>query len=87
MSNRCGIEDIVLEMDRILRPLGTVIIRDDVDVLLNVKNILDGVEWESRLVDHEDGPLERQKLLVATKQYWTSPAAQEQDQKPLNPTS
>lgn len=87
MCNRCGIEDIVLEMDRILRPQGSVIIRDDVDVLLNVKNILDGVEWESKLVDHEDGPLVRQKLLIATKQYWTSPAVHEQDQQALNPTS
>ena len=87
MCNRCGIEDIVLEMDRILRPQGSVIIRDDVDVLLNVKNILDGVEWESRLVDHEDGPLVRQKLLIATKQYWTSPAAIEQDPQALNRAS
>lgn len=86
-KDRCGIEDIVLEMDRILRPQGSVIIRDDVDVLLNVKNILDGVEWESRLVDHEDGPLVRQKLLIATKQYWTSPAVNEPDQQALNPTS
>jgi hypothetical protein len=65
----------MLEMDRILRPEGAVIIRDDVDVLLKVKNIGNGLEWDSVIVDHEDGPLEREKLLFAVKKYWTAPAA------------
>lgn len=63
-----------------------MIIRDDIDVLLFCyKNILDGIEWESRLVDLEDGPLERQNPLI--KQNWTLPAVHEQDQQALNPTS
>ncbi|XWS51118.1 hypothetical protein CRYUN_Cryun12cG0149100 [Craigia yunnanensis] len=33
-NNKCKAEDILLEMDRILRPEGTVIIRDQVDVLI-----------------------------------------------------
>ncbi|KAA8520578.1 hypothetical protein F0562_014834 [Nyssa sinensis] len=37
-KDRCEMEDILLEMDRILRPQGSVIIRDDVDVLVNVKS-------------------------------------------------
>ncbi|KAF9616890.1 hypothetical protein IFM89_032852 [Coptis chinensis] len=73
-DNRCEVEDILLEMDRILRPEGTVIFRDDVDVLLNVKSITDGLNWDSRIVDHEDGPLYREKLLVSVKLYWTAPA-------------
>ncbi|GJR07916.1 probable methyltransferase PMT2 [Tanacetum coccineum] len=32
-SDRCNFEDILLEMDRILRPKGAIILRDDVDVL------------------------------------------------------
>lgn len=67
-------EDILLEMDRILRPQGSVIIRDDVDLLVNAKTIADELQWETRLVDHEEGPLVREKLLIATKQYWTAPA-------------
>lgn len=65
----------MLEMDRILRPEGAVIIRDDVDVLLKVKNIANGLEWDTNIVDHEDGPLEREKLLFAVKKYWTAPAS------------
>lgn len=71
---RCEMEDILLEMDRILRPQGSVIIRDDVDVLVNAKGIVDGLQWNSIMTDHEGGPHVREKLLIATKQYWTSPA-------------
>lgn len=67
-------EDIVLEMDRILRPEGSVIIRDDVDILVKVKRITDAMKWDSQIVDHEDGPLEREKLLFAVKLYWTAAA-------------
>nr|KYP74903.1 hypothetical protein KK1_007597 [Cajanus cajan] len=74
-SNRCELEDIMLEMDRILRPEGCVIIRDDVDILVKVKSIVNGLEWDSIIVDHEDGPLVREKLLFAVKKYWTAPAA------------
>lgn len=75
--DRCEPLDILLEMDRILRPKGSAIFRDDIDVLVKIKNVLSGMQWESRIVDHEDGPLEREKILVAVKQYWTAPASQE----------
>jgi SAM-dependent methyltransferase len=74
-NDRCELEDILLEMDRVLRPEGSVIIRDDVDILVKVKSIINGLDWESQIVDHEDGPLEREKLLFAVKKYWTSPAS------------
>ncbi|VFQ75724.1 unnamed protein product [Cuscuta campestris] len=74
-QDRCEIEDIMLEMDRVLRPLGSVIIRDDVDVMGSVKSIADGLQWENRMGDHEDGPLVREKILIATKQYWTTPSS------------
>ncbi|CAI9101712.1 OLC1v1039104C1 [Oldenlandia corymbosa var. corymbosa] len=76
-DGRCEIEDILLEMDRILRPQGSIIIRDDVDVLVNVKAVVDRLQWQSRMADHEDGPHVREKLLVAVKEYWTSPATSE----------
>ncbi|XP_061340131.1 probable methyltransferase PMT15 isoform X2 [Gastrolobium bilobum] len=72
-QNRCNMEDILLEMDRILRPQGSVILRDDVDVLVKVKSIADEMQWEVRITDHEEGPFQRQKILVAIKQYWTAP--------------
>ncbi|PKI35793.1 hypothetical protein CRG98_043828 [Punica granatum] len=73
-KDRCDMEDILLEMDRILRPEGSIIFRDDVDVLVTVKQIIGAMNYSSQIVDHEDGPLIREKLLFAVKNYWTAPA-------------
>jgi len=71
-QDRCNTEDILLEMDRILRPEGAVILRDNVDVLNRVKKVLGGIRWHSKLVDHEDGPLVPEKILIAVKKYWVA---------------
>uniref|UniRef100_A0A5B6YKW6 Methyltransferase n=1 Tax=Davidia involucrata TaxID=16924 RepID=A0A5B6YKW6_DAVIN len=68
--NKCKLEDILLEMDRILRPEGVVIFRDEVDVMNKVKKIAGGMRWDTKMMDHEDGPLVPEKILVAIKQYW-----------------
>ncbi|XP_015895102.1 probable methyltransferase PMT2 [Ziziphus jujuba] len=70
-KDKCNMEDILLEMDRILRPEGAVIFRDEVDVLIKVKKTVGGMRWDTKMVDHEDGPLVPEKILVAVKQYWT----------------
>jgi len=69
-QDKCEFEDILLEMDRILRPEGTVIFRDEVDVLNKVRKIARGMRWDTRMIDHEDGPLVTEKIMVAVKQYW-----------------
>lgn len=70
-KDKCDFEDILIEMDRILRPEGAVIMRDDVDVLVKVKKIIGGMRWDFKMIDHEDGPLIPEKILVAVKRYWT----------------
>ncbi|XP_066392247.1 probable methyltransferase PMT2 isoform X1 [Miscanthus floridulus] len=69
-QNKCQFEDILLEMDRILRPEGAVIIRDKVDVLVKVEKIANAMRWKTRLADHEGGPHVPEKILFAVKQYW-----------------
>ncbi|KAF6989663.1 hypothetical protein CFC21_006972 [Triticum aestivum] len=69
-ENKCDLEDILLEMDRILRPEGAVILRDNVEVLNKVRSTVTGMRWKSKLLDHEDGPLVPEKLLIAVKTYW-----------------
>jgi len=78
-QDRCDITDILLEMDRILRPEGTAIIRDTVDVLTKVQAITKRMRWESRIMDHEDGPFNPEKVLMAVKTYWTAKASEEQN--------
>ncbi|KAK8574215.1 hypothetical protein V6N13_097204 [Hibiscus sabdariffa] len=71
-NNKCKFEDILLEMDRILRPEGAVIIRDQVDVLNKVRKIAGGMRWNTKMVDHKDGPLVSEKTLFAVKMYWVA---------------
>ncbi|CAI0401612.1 unnamed protein product [Linum tenue] len=71
-KDKCSMEDILLEMDRILRPEGTVIFRDHVDVLVKVKKTVSGMRWNTKMVDHEDGPLVPEKVMFAVKQYWVA---------------
>lgn len=69
-KDKCNAEDILLEMDRILRPEGAVIFRDHADILGQVKRIISGMRWKTKMVDHEDGPLIPKKVLFAVKRYW-----------------
>ncbi|KAL3631164.1 hypothetical protein CASFOL_024148 [Castilleja foliolosa] len=73
-KGKCEFEDILLEMDRILRPEGAVIIRDEVDVLVKVRKTIAGMRWDSKMMDHEDGPLVPEKILIAVKKYWVGNA-------------
>ncbi|RRT74993.1 hypothetical protein B296_00021538 [Ensete ventricosum] len=75
---RCDITYILLEMDRILRPEGTVIIRDTVEVLTKVQAITDGMRWNNQIIDHESGPFNPEKILVAVKTYWTADPSTQQ---------
>ncbi|CAN6466094.1 unnamed protein product [Victoria cruziana] len=70
-QDRCDITNILLEMDRILRPEGAVIFRDSVEVLVKVREITDAMRWKSEIVDHESGPFNPEKILYAVKTYWT----------------
>ncbi|XP_021911541.1 probable methyltransferase PMT18 [Carica papaya] len=70
-QDRCDMTYILLEMDRILRPEGTVIFRDTVDVLVKIQSKTNGMRWKSQIMDHESGPFNPEKILLAVKTYWT----------------
>ncbi|KAJ1693528.1 hypothetical protein LUZ63_010226 [Rhynchospora breviuscula] len=69
-QHKCEMEDILLEMDRILRPEGAVILRDHADLLNQVRKIVSGMRWKTKMLDHEDGPLVPEKILICVKEYW-----------------
>uniref|UniRef100_A0ACD5XCU1 Uncharacterized protein n=3 Tax=Avena sativa TaxID=4498 RepID=A0ACD5XCU1_AVESA len=62
--DKCGTLDILVEMDRILRPGGAVIVLDAANVVLKVKEAADRLQWRSRVVDMEDGASDPHKLLI-----------------------
>ncbi|XP_062228592.1 probable methyltransferase PMT19 [Phragmites australis] len=65
--HKCGIVDILVEMDRILRPGGAAIVRDRADVVLKVKKDADRLPWHNRIIDTENGALDPEKLLIVDK--------------------
>lgn len=68
----CSMEDLLLEMDRILRPMGVVIIRDKSSVVEQVRKFLTALHWDawSKVVKAEtDGiSTDDEKILFARKQ-------------------
>lgn len=63
---RCDIVDIVVEMDRILRPGGYIVVQDTMEMIDKLRSILDSLHWSSTV--HQD------QFLVGKKGFWR-PAA------------
>ncbi|XP_068654508.1 probable methyltransferase PMT3 [Aristolochia californica] len=69
----CSGEDLLLEMDRLLRPTGFIIIRDKKSVVDFVKKYISALHWESvALVDSEDSESEEEeeKVFIIQKKLW-----------------
>lgn len=69
----CSVEDLLLEIDRILRPTGFVIIRDSRPIVELIKRHLSALHWESVAAvdpepnsDQEDG----EATLLIQKKLW-----------------
>eukprot|EP00252_Welwitschia_mirabilis_P011501 TRINITY_DN25766_c0_g1_i1.p1 TRINITY_DN25766_c0_g1~~TRINITY_DN25766_c0_g1_i1.p1 ORF type:complete len:696 (+),score=119.74 TRINITY_DN25766_c0_g1_i1:624-2711(+) len=64
---KCGLMDLFLEMDRILRPEGWVVLRDEVQKIEEARAITTQLRWDARIVELEDD--NEQRLLVCQKQF------------------
>ncbi|RWR89369.1 quasimodo 3 [Cinnamomum micranthum f. kanehirae] len=69
-ASRCHLLDLMIEMDRILRPDGTVLVRDSSEVIDKVAGIARAIKWKVTLHDPEPQSTGREKILVASKQFW-----------------
>lgn len=67
-SNKCGLSSLFLEMDRILRPEGWVILRDKVELIEDARIAAGQMKWESRIVEVEG--VNDFQLLVCQKTFW-----------------
>lgn len=67
--------DLMVEIDRILRPGGTVIVRDSPEVIDKVNRIAHAVRWKSVTHAKEPESHGREKILIATKKLWKLPSA------------
>lgn len=63
---RCNIIAVVAEVDRILRPDGKIIVRDDMETINEIQNLVKSLHWEVRLTYSKD----KEGLLCAKKKMW-----------------
>lgn len=71
LENRsCDATHIVSEMDRILRPGGSVLIRDSVDAIQEVEAIASAVRWKTHILLTDSGPYGKDRLLSCKKTLW-----------------
>jgi len=66
-QKRCNISDILLEMDRILRPGGYAYIRENRVVLSEIEPIAKAMGWRILLLDTEEGAYASRKVLSGQK--------------------
>ncbi|KAJ6838447.1 putative methyltransferase PMT7 [Iris pallida] len=66
----CSIEDIMLEMDRMIRPQGTIIIRDEDSFVSRIKEIAPKFLWDvtSHMLENEERVME--PVLICKKKFW-----------------
>eukprot|EP00897_Mesotaenium_endlicherianum_P003692 jgi/Mesen1/3350/ME000191S02483 len=65
---RCSLADVLLEMDRILRPGGIVLLRGMPRFLGKVERLCRAMRWTAEIVRSEEG---KEQILVAKKLTWT----------------
>uniref|UniRef100_A0A0E0L1W7 Methyltransferase n=1 Tax=Oryza punctata TaxID=4537 RepID=A0A0E0L1W7_ORYPU len=67
----CSLEDIMLEMDRIIRPEGFIIIRDENAILSRINDLAPKFLWDvtTHMLENEESKPE--KVLVCRKKFWS----------------
>ncbi|KAL0928738.1 hypothetical protein M5K25_000657 [Dendrobium thyrsiflorum] len=63
---RCNLLPVIVEVDRILRPQGILIVRDDMKTISEIQNILKSLHWDIRLTYSK----EPEGLLCMQKKMW-----------------
>lgn len=70
----CSVEDLLIEMDRILRPLGFAIIRDKVPMINYIKRFLTALRWDHWISDVEPKvdalSMGEERVLIIRKKLW-----------------
>ncbi|KAL7602076.1 hypothetical protein Lser_V15G26249 [Lactuca serriola] len=67
----CLLEDVMLEMDRLIRPQGFIIIRDDESIISRIRDIAPKFLWEVNLHKLENQQKQLESVLICQKKFWT----------------
>ncbi|KAG6516732.1 probable methyltransferase PMT26 [Zingiber officinale] len=66
LKKRCRILPIIVEVDRMLRPGGNLIVRDHVDTISSIENLAKSLHWKIRMTFSKG----KEGLLYAQKSMW-----------------
>ncbi|KAK9267039.1 hypothetical protein L1049_007397 [Liquidambar formosana] len=66
----CLLEDIMLEMDRIIRPQGFIIIRDEESITSRIRDIAPKFLWEVKAHQLENEQKKMEDVLICRKKFW-----------------
>ncbi|KAJ6803210.1 putative methyltransferase PMT26 [Iris pallida] len=66
LKKRCRLLPVIAEVDRILRPEGKLIVRDNVEIINEVENMAKSLHWEIRMTYSKDN----EGLLCIQKTKW-----------------
>ncbi|GMI67598.1 hypothetical protein like AT5G64030 [Hibiscus trionum] len=66
VKKRCNLVAVVAEVDRILRPEGKLIVRDKLEIINALENMLKSMQWEVRMTYSKD----KEGLLCVQKSKW-----------------
>ncbi|QCE15903.1 S-adenosyl-L-methionine-dependent methyltransferase [Vigna unguiculata] len=71
-QRRCAMLDVFIEIDRILRPEGWIIIRDTVPLIESARALTKRLKWDARVVEIESDS--DQRLLICQKPFFKKQA-------------
>ncbi|CAD5313996.1 unnamed protein product [Arabidopsis thaliana] len=66
LKKRCNLVGVMAEVDRILRPQGTFIVRDDMETIGEIEKMVKSMKWNVRMTHSKDG----EGLLSVQKSWW-----------------
>ncbi|KAL5776807.1 hypothetical protein ACOSP7_009733 [Xanthoceras sorbifolium] len=66
IKKRCNLQAVIAEVDRILRPEGNLIVRDNVETIGEVESLAKSLRWEIRMIYSKDN----KGLLCVYKTHW-----------------
>ncbi|KAI3686880.1 hypothetical protein L1987_80569 [Smallanthus sonchifolius] len=66
LKKRCKLASVIAEIDRILRPEGKLIVRDNVETIAEIENMAKSLHWNIRMTYNK----EQEGLLCVEKTLW-----------------
>ena len=66
VMNRCKLRAVIAEVDRLLRPEGNLIVRDDAETVSEVESMAKSLKWDVKMSFSND----KEGLLYVKKSFW-----------------